>query len=174
MTECAWCGCVGTHEPLCLGSVTIRGPLEDYLDPAAAGAAAERGVAQSFDNAEAEAKALALRAIREVASAHRYFTSEDVWQHLHGPLAATWIDPSRGSFLGGVLRVACREGLIALAVGRVRASKRPANHKRILRVWRSLLAGAEGDRGELADVFEREPARLWTGAEVARAIRGAE
>jgi hypothetical protein len=25
---CAWCGCVGTHEPHCLGAATIVGPFD--------------------------------------------------------------------------------------------------------------------------------------------------
>jgi hypothetical protein len=43
VTECAWCGCAGTHEPLCLGSVTVASPWEETRRDAHAAIKPDKG-----------------------------------------------------------------------------------------------------------------------------------
>lgn len=110
-----------------------------YYDSTAAHAAAEDGIERAAANASEEDKALAYRAILDLAVRQPTLTSEDVWTYLHEHLGALHINPSRGHFLGPVLRTVWKDGYIELAQGRVAPSKRPANHKRIMRVWESQV-----------------------------------
>jgi len=156
MQRCLFCGGDASepdHAARCdgrQGHVEAEAPFEPepdpprppYFDAARGTALAERGIRQAFTHAKEQNKDAARLIIQDLAATRPFFTSEDVWKRCAETPGHT-IDPRRGSFLGHLLREAARDGLIALLPADF-PSERPANHCRILRVWRSLIYRGAG------------------------------
>jgi hypothetical protein len=77
----------------------------------------------------------ALRAVMRIARSKSRFTTDTVWKLLQRREQAHVAEPRA---MGAVMRRACSEGFIR-STDEWQLSKRPACHRRPLRVWRSLI-----------------------------------
>jgi hypothetical protein len=107
---------------------------EPVLDAARAAQLSDAGCQQSGDRAADDWKMDMVRGIYVIARRQPLLTSDDLWAEL-GAAAVQRCNPSA---LGGVFRSAARDGLIRLTGDRLE-SRRPAHHRRPLRVWQSLI-----------------------------------
>lgn len=98
------------------------------------------------ENADAEWLADARSAVRNLAERVERFTTDRVWYVLDRSGAEP---PREPRALGAVMRAAVREGWIT-PTDEHRESKRAANHRRPVRVWRSLLCDDEATRRGLS------------------------
>lgn len=99
--------------------------------------AASAAITDADDHADTEWKAAARRAVRHVADANLYFTTDLIWPLLDGDVTT-----HERRAMGAIMKWAHREGLIA-PTDRFTASTRGVNHAQPLRVWRSLLVDVE-------------------------------
>lgn len=86
-----------------------------------------------YNAADPEVKADARRAIRVVAERQTVFTSDDVWQEMTR-------HPEEPRVLGPLMRWAQSEGICERTDSTV-LSELPQNHRRPIRVWKSLVVG---------------------------------
>lgn len=102
--------------------------------PAVIARALVTDAAQAERNREVDAAWLAaqLPQVAALAGSRDELTTDDVWEVLTMP-------PRESRMLGVLLNQAAARGLIA-ASDRHRPSRRPANHRRPVRVWRCLSA----------------------------------
>lgn len=137
---CQYCGgdpLEPNHEQYCDGRQGHVEATAEYLDAAESHRRSEAGISRSFNAAKERDKQVAQSVINALAHDRPFFTSEDIWIKC-ALVDGHTIDPKRGSFIGHILRAAAKDGLIRLLPADF-PSERPANHKRILRVWRSLV-----------------------------------
>lgn len=104
---------------------------------------AEIAKRQALDQVEEHAdsvwKDAAWQAVTHVASTTPEFTTDRVWFELE----RQGIDPPREPrALGAIMRNAAKTGMIA-RTDRVHTSVRPANHRRPIAVWESLIFGED-------------------------------
>lgn len=111
--------------------LNLRLPL---LDPEATRAAAENGMAGAAHLTDDDRKQQLFDAIESVARTHRYFTADQIWEHL-GEVGDSQDD---GSGLGPLLPLAARAHMIE-NTRTTKPSERAATHGRPMRIWRSLI-----------------------------------
>lgn len=85
--------------------------------------------------ADAEVKADALRAIRNAAAERPSITTDDVWERMI-------TKPREPRMLGPIMKKAEKLGLIQYTEKTIQ-SDLPQNHRRPVRIWRSLLFDAQ-------------------------------
>lgn len=113
----------------------------EQLDIESAVAAREAALRRVESNADADWLNRVLAFIEQLAVAQKTVTSDDVWVQL---IAAQVASPREPRAMGAAFRIAQRRGLIA-PTDWVRPSRRTANHRRPLRVWRSLVDGKKAE-----------------------------
>jgi hypothetical protein len=100
----------------------------------------EAGIADAQAGAHPVALADALRAVEHVARRRRRFTTDAVWARLRETGAVSFTEPRA---MGAVMRLAQSEACRYVEpTDEHELSKRPECHRRPVRVWRSLFAGA--------------------------------
>lgn len=105
------------------------------FDPPAARLAREHAIQQVDEHADMEWKHLAKSVVRSLAITREEFTTDAVWYLLEQTTAATTHEPRA---LGAVMRAAASDRII-VATDRTVESVRVANHRRPVRIWRSLI-----------------------------------
>jgi hypothetical protein len=110
------------------------------FDAAAAEAAKIAAITKVERNADPAWKVEMLGAVAAVARRMHKFTSDDVWEELHGSSDADTHEPRA---LGAIMKKAATAGII-VATSEYRPSCRVACHARPVRVWRSLVCEAQG------------------------------
>lgn len=110
-----------------------RAPVLDRVE---ASRVTEIGIARSTAHTPEETRADLARLVETVARQRATLTSDDVWVAARdeGIDLAT----CRPSALGGVFRAVASAGIIMLTNER-QESRRPAHHRKPLRVWRSCV-----------------------------------
>ena len=94
----------------------------------------ERAIEVVEQNADEEFRHGAIELLYSLSRSHRELTSDDLWGqlHLHGIPR-----PREPRAMGAIMREGVRRGWIQPTDKHI-LSKRPACHRRPLRVWRSL------------------------------------
>jgi hypothetical protein len=85
-------------------------------------------------NADQQWKAVAEAAVRQIASTRRTLTTDDVW----AALTDTGFSTHEPRAMGAIMTAAARKRWVE-ATDRTIESTRPENHRRPVRVWRSLI-----------------------------------
>ena len=140
MTTCIYCFDTGTSSVSSPCHSCGHGP-EHYAalanlagyDAARAAAAREAAMSQVEENADAEVSARALQIIEHLASTREEFTADAVFYLLDAE-GSVFREPKA---LGPIMRRAAAAGLI-VKTDRTVDSVRVSNHRRPVRVWRSL------------------------------------
>jgi hypothetical protein len=96
-------------------------------------AATEEGIARAEAGALAKWRGLAMWAMERAARQQKDFTADDIWAILE---IAQVPQPREPSAMGPVLREGRARGY-CVSTNRTRESRRPAAHRRPLRVWQS-------------------------------------
>jgi hypothetical protein len=96
----------------------------------AAKAVRDVAIEQVAEGADVEWMKLAIRAVRDVAHAHEYFTTDALWARIP--------HPREPRALGAVMQEARRNG-IAEPTNMTQCSTRTMCHARPLRIWRSQI-----------------------------------
>lgn len=104
-------------------------------DPRAASLAREQSIKRVYEHADEEWKLDALRVVRYLAETCPEFTTDRVWYVLERFSGAHTPEPRA---LGAVMRAAASDRLI-VATDKTVESVRVANHRRPIRVWKSLV-----------------------------------
>lgn len=103
----------------------------DQYDKVAAAKARDRALA-AVQRSTGDWQLDALNAIRRIASAKEFFTTDDVWRELGK-------DPElEGRAMGAAVRIAAGMGLVR-KTDRTTKSHRVACHRRDVRVWQSRI-----------------------------------
>ena len=127
--------------------IPSRAEAELAANPALAGAALrEEAMDRVYAAADPEVKSDCRRAIREVAGRQALFTSDEVWEEMI-------CKPEEPRILGPMMRWAQNSGVCERTEGTVQSTL-PQNHRRPIRVWKSLIVGAAPAE---AVVWPREP-----------------
>lgn len=117
-------------------------PLFDAnaYDPHAAGVARDKSIRVVDEHAAPDWKIEARRVVRHLAETKPEFTTDPVWFMLERFTEAETHEPRA---LGAVMRAAARDRLI-VATDRTVESVRVANHRRPVRIWKSLVYTGNG------------------------------
>jgi len=94
----------------------------------------EEGIKKSHEALDPDWTAILVSAVEWCAKEFQYFTTDDVWMYISNYTVAF----PHPSALGHQMRLAVKNSLIE-RTGDFQESKRPAAHRRPLRVWRSLV-----------------------------------
>lgn len=101
-----------------------------------------QGIGAALKNADESWVTAALAAVFRVASTREHFTVDHVWLEGEGLPS-----PREPRAMGSVMRVADKAGWISPTSDHW-MSKRPACHRRPLRVWQSNLLGIKKEKGD--------------------------
>lgn len=121
--------------------MTTQTPLESHetswtlFDPPAANAARDAAIAQVEQAADERWKALAMSAVKTIASQQASLTTDDVWEWLHREGVTA---PPEPRALGAIMKKAAGTKLIRSTMY-TEQSARERCHARPLRVWTSLV-----------------------------------
>lgn len=114
--------------------------MADWYDWTKAARARDEAIERVDEHADQDWKVEARQAVLHAAAHRAEFTTDYVWWLLD---QREVLPPHEPRALGAIMRKAAREGLIQRS-DRVVESVRPANHRRPIAVWRSLLYGTTG------------------------------
>ncbi len=104
-------------------------------DPRIAARARERAIKQVDEHARPDWKVEARKIVRHLAETRSEFTTDPVWFMLERFTDAETHEPRA---LGAVMR-ACAKDRLIVATDRTVESVRVANHRRPVRIWKSLV-----------------------------------
>lgn len=113
--------------------------MADWYDWTKAARARDEAIERVDEHADQDWKVEARQAVLHAAAHRAEFTTDYVWWLLD---QREVLPPHEPRALGAIMRKAAREGLIQRS-DRVVESVRPANHRRPIAVWRSLIYARE-------------------------------
>ncbi len=127
----------------------------------------DAAIEQADRAASEEWKATAAQVIRELACEQETLTADAVQDRLERDHPDT--HTHNASALGGVMRRAASAGVIE-NTGEVICSERVSQHRKQIRVWRSLVYGGQPRRLTPAERLEAKVAETMTPREVTRRV----